>query len=119
MCRDASFTGALAWPRAADFVSSWLACRSATAAWWWVVRCFQEGCHASQEASRGIQVAGRPLRGRGAVDVLRSWIKSNRGLLVLLLGSGIFRTAVADWNSIPSGFMQPALQEGKWCSSIG
>lgn len=65
--------------------------------------------------SSGAPAAG----GRGAVDVLRNWIKSNRGLLVLLLGSGIFRTAVADWNSIPSGFMQPALQEGKWCSSIG
>ncbi|KQO14941.1 S26 family signal peptidase [Acidovorax sp. Leaf78] len=40
------------------------------------------------------------------------WVKSNRGFIVLLLCFGIFRTAVADWNPIPSGSMRPTLLEG-------
>jgi len=44
--------------------------------------------------------------------MLLKWIKSNRGFLVLLLCFGIFRTAVADWNPIPSGSMRPTLLEG-------
>ena len=44
--------------------------------------------------------------------MLLKWIKSNRGFIVLLLCFGIFRTAVADWNPIPSGSMRPTLLEG-------
>jgi len=44
--------------------------------------------------------------------MLLNWIRSNRGFLVLLLCFGIFRTAVADWNPIPSGSMRPTLLEG-------
>ena len=44
--------------------------------------------------------------------MLLNWIKSNRGFIVLLLCFGIFRTAVADWNPIPSGSMRPTLLEG-------
>ena len=40
------------------------------------------------------------------------WLKENRGLLLFVLGLGLFRTAVADWNPIPSGSMRPTLQEG-------
>jgi len=40
------------------------------------------------------------------------WIQANRGFLVFLLCFGIFRTAVADWNPIPSGSMRPTLLEG-------
>ena len=40
------------------------------------------------------------------------WLKSNRGFVVFLLGVGLFRTAVADWNPIPSGSMRPTLLEG-------
>ena len=40
------------------------------------------------------------------------WIKNNRGFLVLMLGMGLLRTAVADWNPIPSGSMRPTLLEG-------
>jgi signal peptidase I len=43
---------------------------------------------------------------------MASWIRNNRGLLVFLLCLGIFRTAVADWNPIPSGSMRPTLLEG-------
>lgn len=44
--------------------------------------------------------------------LLKKWIRSNRGFLVFLLCLGIFRTAVADWNPIPSGSMRPTLLEG-------
>jgi signal peptidase I len=40
------------------------------------------------------------------------WIRENRGFLFFLLLFGIFRTAVADWNPIPSGSMRPTLLEG-------
>ena len=44
--------------------------------------------------------------------MLLNWIKSNRWFIVLLLCFGVFRTAVADWNPIPSGSMRPTLLEG-------
>lgn len=43
---------------------------------------------------------------------MKNWIRSNRGFLVFLLFFGLFRTAVADWNPIPSGSMRPSLLEG-------
>lgn len=43
---------------------------------------------------------------------MKTWIRQNRGFLVFLLLFGIFRTAVADWNPIPSGSMRPTLVEG-------
>lgn len=43
---------------------------------------------------------------------MRRWFGSNKGFLVFLLCFGIFRTAVADWNPIPSGSMRPTLLEG-------
>ena len=44
--------------------------------------------------------------------MLLKWIQSNRWFIVLLLCFGVFRTAVADWNPIPSGSMRPTLLEG-------
>jgi len=43
---------------------------------------------------------------------VRAWLKTNRGLLVFLVCFGFFRTAVADWNPIPSSSMRPTLLEG-------
>jgi signal peptidase I len=43
---------------------------------------------------------------------VKKWISDNRGLLMFLLLFGFFRTAVADWNPIPSGSMRPTIQEG-------
>ena len=40
------------------------------------------------------------------------WIRTNRSFLLLLLGFGLFRTAIADWNPIPSGSMRPTVLEG-------
>ncbi len=41
-----------------------------------------------------------------------TWIRANRGFLLFALGILFFRTAVADWNPIPSGSMRPTLLEG-------
>jgi signal peptidase I len=43
---------------------------------------------------------------------MKRWLKDNRGFLVFLLCFGLFRTAVADWNPIPSSSMRPTLLEG-------
>jgi len=43
---------------------------------------------------------------------MTAWLRRNRGFLLLLLGFGLFRTAIADYNPIPSGSMRPTLLEG-------
>src|SRR3954466_13945780 len=43
---------------------------------------------------------------------MASWIRNNRAFLICILLFGVFRTAVADWNPIPSGSMRPTILEG-------
>ena len=43
---------------------------------------------------------------------MRRWFKHNRNFVLLLMGFGLFRTAIADWNPIPSGSMRPTVLEG-------
>ena len=43
---------------------------------------------------------------------MKKWIRENRGFIVFILLFGVFRTAIADWNPIPSGSMRPNLLEG-------
>lgn len=43
---------------------------------------------------------------------MKNWFRANKGFFAFLLLFGIFRTAVADWNPIPSGSMRPNLLEG-------
>ncbi|MEO3693481.1 signal peptidase I [Roseateles paludis] len=43
---------------------------------------------------------------------LSLWLRDNRGFLAFLLAFGLMRTAIADWNPIPSGSMRPTLKEG-------
>jgi signal peptidase I len=50
------------------------------------------------------------LTGKGTD--MRQWLSRNKGFVVFLLCLGVFRTAVADWNPIPSGSMRPTLLEG-------
>jgi signal peptidase I len=40
------------------------------------------------------------------------WVRANRGFLAFLMLLGLFRTAVADWNPVPSGSMHPNILEG-------
>jgi signal peptidase I len=43
---------------------------------------------------------------------MKTWLRANKGFLAFLLLIGIFRSAVAEWNPIPSGSMHPTLVEG-------
>ncbi len=43
---------------------------------------------------------------------MQNWARANKGFLLFLMLFGIFRTAVADWNPIPSASMHPNLLEG-------
>lgn len=43
---------------------------------------------------------------------MKNWLIANRGFIAFLLAFGLFRTAVADWNPIPSSSMHPTLVEG-------
>lgn len=43
---------------------------------------------------------------------MKNWLRTNKGFLAMLLLLGVFRTAVADWNPIPSSSMHPNLLEG-------
>ncbi|MES2317187.1 MAG: signal peptidase I [Pseudomonadota bacterium] len=43
---------------------------------------------------------------------MKNWLRVNKGFLVFLVLFGVFRTAIADWNPIPSGSMRPGLLEG-------
>ena len=43
---------------------------------------------------------------------MRTWLRDNRGVLVFLVCFAFFRSAVADWNPIPSGSMRPTILEG-------
>jgi signal peptidase I len=43
---------------------------------------------------------------------VKNWVRNNKGFVAFLLLFGVFRTAVADWNPIPSASMHPNLLEG-------
>jgi len=43
---------------------------------------------------------------------MKHWVRNNKGFLAFLVLFGVFRTAVADWNPIPSASMHPNLLEG-------
>jgi len=43
---------------------------------------------------------------------MKRWLRTNRGFLLFLVCFGFFRTALADWNSVPSGSMRPTILEG-------
>ena len=43
---------------------------------------------------------------------MKQWFNDNRGFLLLLMLFGLFRTAVADWNPVPTGSMRPTILEG-------
>ena len=42
----------------------------------------------------------------------RGLVRDNKGFILFLCLFGVFRTAVADWNPIPSSSMHPSLLEG-------
>lgn len=50
-------------------------------------------------------------RSQGMGKLLQLW-RDNRGILVFLSLMFVFRSAVADWNDVPSGSMQPTIEIG-------
>jgi signal peptidase I len=40
------------------------------------------------------------------------WLGRHKGFLAFLLCFGVFRTAIADWNPVPTGSMRPTILEG-------
>lgn len=43
---------------------------------------------------------------------MKAFLKQNSPFLIFLLCFGTFRTAIADWNTVPSGSMRPTILEG-------
>lgn len=43
---------------------------------------------------------------------MKKWLKDNRGVFVFIFCLGLFRTAIADWNPVPTGSMRPTILEG-------
>ena len=43
---------------------------------------------------------------------MKDWLTENRRFILFLIGFAFFRTAVADWNPVPSGSMRPTIVEG-------
>lgn len=43
---------------------------------------------------------------------MHHWLKQNRGFVIFLACLGLFRTAMADWNPVPTGSMRPTILEG-------
>ena len=43
---------------------------------------------------------------------MRRWLHDNRHFVMILLLFGFVRTAVADWNPVPTGSMRPTILEG-------
>jgi signal peptidase I len=43
---------------------------------------------------------------------MKKWLRNNRGFVLFLLCFGFLRTAVADWNPVPTGSMKPTILEG-------
>lgn len=43
---------------------------------------------------------------------LKTLVKQNKGLVVFILLMSVFRSAIADWNTVPTGSMLPTIVEG-------
>lgn len=43
---------------------------------------------------------------------MKHWMRANRGFVLFMLCFAVFRTAIADWNPVPSGSMRPTILEG-------
>jgi len=40
------------------------------------------------------------------------WLREYRGTLLFIIGVFLFRSAIADWNDVPTGSMLPTIREG-------
>ena len=53
-----------------------------------------------------------PRARRVLQSFMKNAIRANRGFIAFLLCLGLVRTAVADWNPVPTGSMRPTILEG-------
>lgn len=60
----------------------------------------------------GTKIADTKADTKMGMAGMKRWMRANKGFLVFLFLFGIFRTAVADWNPIPSASMHPNILEG-------
>lgn len=49
---------------------------------------------------------------RRTIRFVQHQLKGQRSFVLMMLGLGLFRTAVADWSPVPSGSMHPTILEG-------
>src|SRR5690242_8116349 len=56
--------------------------------------------------------SGEPHDKEPAMHAFRRFLLRNRGLLLFLFGMLVFRSALADWNTVPTGSMQPTIRIG-------
>lgn len=52
------------------------------------------------------------MRRRIKQRMLQIWVRHLRPILVLILIFTVFRSAIADWNDVPTGSMKPTIMEG-------
>lgn len=43
---------------------------------------------------------------------MKTWLHANRRIIAFLLLLGVFRSAIADWNPVPTASMRPTILEG-------
>lgn len=44
--------------------------------------------------------------------IFRQLVRDHKGILILIVLMSVFRSAVADWNTVPTGSMKPTILEG-------
>jgi signal peptidase I len=85
----------------------------------------EDGTHATAAQARTIADAGRnfpaaafsyPARpghwGMPMQHTIRTLLRDNRGFIVFVALMVVFRSSLADWNSVPTGSMNPTIVEG-------
>jgi signal peptidase I len=60
---------------------------------------------------RGHQLIDHPRQGK-AMRTIAKFLLRNRGFMAFMLCMVVFRSAVADWNVVPTGSMQPTIRIG-------
>ncbi len=77
---------------------------------WWTIRPFQRRGWAAPEAD-DVQ-EGMAMTKNWKSWLLKFWRDTGKPILVILIVLGTFRSAVADWNDVPTGSMKPTILEG-------
>ena len=57
---------------------------------------------------------------RGEENIMKNLWKDNRFLIIFIFLMVLFRTSVADWNTVPTGSMKPTILEGDriWVNKV-